>query len=323
MPSSIFIQLFFLSAVLQNPNHVIVMSKRVDGFDLTLNLTTRFMPHIVPPCQCLPLYNNVPPRNLLYKIFSTLSKLMSNTKMIALPPDANNYKKLLFELEGPVELNQEQYDAYWPLVDSVWTKIGGATIQQNGTIEVQHYECRLRKSKKTGTKTQNEGRVVKNRITFARVKDLCQVRMKITRTLERPILVRIERKDNNKHTHDIEESFRLCGLPTAVRRVIQTEASKDYTAAQIFHALKGAGKSEGSSDLEIAGGSSLKRYINKPCFIFLLIYQIDKILSMRNVGIVQITAHCYKVYPSELMSMKHVPYYLQKDGYLPNLMYWM
>ena len=86
--------------------------------------------------------------------------------------------------------------------------------------------------------------------------------MKITHTLEAPVHVQIERKDDNMHTHDIEECFRLCGLPTAAKRVVQAEleAKKDYTAAQIFQAIKGAGNVEGPTDLEIAGGSSLKRY---------------------------------------------------------------
>jgi hypothetical protein len=188
---------------------------------------------------------------------------MSNTtgnKMINVPEQADHYKEILFNLEKPVVLNAEQFDTFWPLVDSVWTKIGGITTQQNGTVEVQHYECRLRKSKKTGTNVaKKEGRVVKNRITSARVKDLCQVRMKTTRTLTEPITVTLERKDENTHTHSLEESFRLCGPPSAVKRIVREEASKDYTAAQIFHALKGAGKIEGSAALEAIGGASLKR----------------------------------------------------------------
>jgi hypothetical protein len=199
----------------------------------------------------------------------------------------------------------EQFDTYWPLTDAVWTKIGGKTQQQNGTVEVQHYECRLRKSKKTGTNVaKKEGRVVKARITTSRVKDLCQVRMKMTRTLTEPITITLERKDDpfacfqaialirlrtaiggmrpilgetlsthpskfsrprclkffnmqrdSIHTHDLEETFRLC----AVKRVVQAEADKDYTAAQIFHALKGGGKVDGSVALEAIGGASLKR----------------------------------------------------------------
>jgi hypothetical protein len=35
-----------------------------------------------------------------------------------------------------------------PLSAGAYTKIGGKPIQQNGTVEVQKYECRLRKRKR-------------------------------------------------------------------------------------------------------------------------------------------------------------------------------
>ncbi|KAA8914908.1 hypothetical protein FN846DRAFT_249377 [Sphaerosporella brunnea] len=88
---------------------------------------------------------------------------------------------------------------------------------------------------------------------------LCQVRMKIARTLMEPITITVKQKDESTHTHDLEEIFRLCGLPSAVKRVVQAEANKDYTAAQIFHALKGGGEMEGFTPLEAIGGASLKR----------------------------------------------------------------
>jgi hypothetical protein len=43
-----------------------------------------------------------------------------------------------------------QFGEYWPLISTVYTKLGGKNIQQNGTVEVQRYECRLRKSNKNG-----------------------------------------------------------------------------------------------------------------------------------------------------------------------------
>jgi len=57
----------------------------------------------------------------------------------------------------------------------------------------------------------------------------------------------------------IEEVFRLCGLRSIVKRVIATGVNKIYTPLQIFHALKGSGGTEGSENLEAAGGGSLKR----------------------------------------------------------------
>jgi hypothetical protein len=213
---------------------------------------------------CCPSINTEDPRRTAKyphrKISATTTNNMTTNNMITVPEQADYYKNILFNLEKPVVLSVEQFDTYWPLTDAVWTKIGGKTQQQNGTVEVQHYECRLRKSKKAGTNVaKKEGRVVKARITTSRVKDLCQVRMKMTRTLTEPITITLERKDDSIHTHDLEETFRLCGLPSAVKRVVQVEADKDYTAAQIFHALKGGGKVDGSVALEAIGGASLKR----------------------------------------------------------------
>ena len=189
--------------------------------------------------------------------------MASSSTMIPVPSQATTYREILFRLENPVQLTLLEFDEYWPLVDTVWTKIGGNTTQRQGTIQVQHYECRLRKSKKTGTNVaRNEGRVVKPRMTAVRIKDLCQVRMKIIRTIpsgSEPVMVFLERKDDAVHTHSIEEVFRLCGLPSIVKRAIATEANKNYTPAQIFHALKRSGSTEGSENLEAAGGVSLKR----------------------------------------------------------------
>ena len=195
------------------------------------------------------------------------SKKMSSSStipaMIPVPEQAHIYREMLFHLENPVELTEQQFDEYWPLVDTVWTKIGGSTVQRGGTIRVQHYECRLRKSKKTGTNvSRKEGRVVKPRITEVRVKDLCQVQMKITHTIptsSEPVTVLLERKTVAVHTHSVDEIFRICGLPSIIKQVIATEVKKNYTAAQIFHALKGSSKIEGMDNLEAAGGSSLIR----------------------------------------------------------------
>ena len=47
-------------------------------------------------------------------------------------------------------LTESEFDEYWPLMSTVYTKIRGLLLQQNGELEVQKYECRLRKSKKGG-----------------------------------------------------------------------------------------------------------------------------------------------------------------------------
>jgi len=70
----------------------------------------------------------------------------------------------------------------------------------------------------------------------------------------------IERLDEHIHTHDIEESFRIKN-PSILRDYIKTEAAKNYSAAQIYHAVRGAGTHEGSERLGELGGS-LKRKVS-------------------------------------------------------------
>ena len=83
-----------------------------------------------------------------------LSYLQVHTKMtttlIPIPDDAYERSNLLFSLKKAITLPCGEFERNWPLVNTVYTKIGGLLPQQNGTVEVQKYECRLRKSKKQG-----------------------------------------------------------------------------------------------------------------------------------------------------------------------------
>jgi len=129
---------------------------------------------------------------------------MSSSIMISLPSQADTYRDMFFQLEKPVQLTQHEFDEFWPLIDTVWTKIGRNTTQQQGTIQVQLYEYHLRKSQKTSTNVaRNEGRIVKPPITAVWIKDLCEARMKITRTTpsgSEPVMVFLERKYDTAQT---------------------------------------------------------------------------------------------------------------------------
>ena len=115
------------------------------------------------------------------------------------------------------------------------------------TIRVQKYECRPRKSTKSGTvtaKVDSEGKIIKRRNSSICDKDLCHVRIKVSRPDDSTV-VTIERFDKYIHTHDIEESFRI-KKPSILLGYIKSEAAKNYSAAQIYHAFRGAGTHEGS-----------------------------------------------------------------------------
>jgi hypothetical protein len=89
--------------------------------------------------------------------------------------------------------------------------------------------------------------------------------MKIMREIERENTVTIERvgrgKDTsnyNHHTHDIEESVHY-KRPELLRSIARVEREKNYTSAQVYAALRGVGRAEGSDRFELADGASMTR----------------------------------------------------------------
>ena len=181
-------------------------------------------------------------------------------------PDTLHARAMLFDLSKPVTMSSDTFSETWPYVDSVYTKLRGEELQAYGTVRVQKYECRLRKSKKSSTtRGAPDNKVIKRRHSSIRDQGLCQVRIKVSRPVDGSA-VTIERLDEYTHTHDIEESFRV-KKPSILVNYIAIEAAKNYSASQIFHAFRGAGTAEGSERLASIGGSSLRRYVTVPCLL--------------------------------------------------------
>ena len=69
----------------------------------------------------------------------------------------------------------------WPLVSSVYTFC--KKLQQNGTLEVEHRECRFKKSRKSGYITAVAGNdpEIKQQNSTIRENDQCLVTVKLTR----------------------------------------------------------------------------------------------------------------------------------------------
>ena len=71
-------------------------------------------------------------------------------------------------------------------MDSVYSKLQQELLQAYGTVRVQKYECRLRKSKKSSTArvADSDGKVIKRRHSSIRDSDLCNVRIKVSRPVD-------------------------------------------------------------------------------------------------------------------------------------------
>ena len=155
---------------------------------------------------------------------------------------------------------QSEFDEYWPLISTVYTKIGGLLQQQNGELEVQKYECRLRKSKKGGKPPPTAG-VKKCYGATIRVPGLCVVRIKTSRTVSAPITITIQRLDEYEHRHTLERS-REIAPSKLVLYLAATEAAKGHTPAQVLNALRGIGEHPRvlNALLKYVGGAHLTRY---------------------------------------------------------------
>ena len=179
--------------------------------------------------------------------------------MMPISVEALHNRAILFDLSKPVTMPLAAFDEAWRYVDSVYTTLRGEDLRAYGTVRVQKYECRLRKSKKSNTtRDAPDGKVIKRRHSSIRDQGICNVRIKVSRLVDGSA-VTIEHLDEHTHTHDIEESFRI-KKPSILLSYIAAEAAKNYSASQIFHALRGAGTAEGSERLEAIGGSSLTRH---------------------------------------------------------------
>ena len=115
--------------------------------------------------------------------------------LIPIPKSAEFWCNKLFHLHTPIVLTAEEFDTYWPLISTVYTKLSGCTSQQNGEVTVQRYECQLRKSKKAGKPPPVKDGVKKRYGTTVQQSRLCQVRIKVTHTVNKPITVTVERLD--------------------------------------------------------------------------------------------------------------------------------
>ena len=77
-------------------------------------------------------------------------------------------------------MSPEVFAESWPYVDSVYIKLQQELLQQNGTIRVQKYKCRLCKSKKSGAYNATDSKFLKSQYTSICDQYLCQVRIKVS-----------------------------------------------------------------------------------------------------------------------------------------------
>ena len=122
---------------------------------------------------------NTPSRRTLFltdrKYYNMSEALMPVTT------DDFQYRTLLFDLTEPITLPITKFNEVWPYVSSVYSKTGSELLQCNSTMKVHRYECRMRRSMKSSTTRVATDKIIKRRNSTIRDKDLCSVRMRVSR----------------------------------------------------------------------------------------------------------------------------------------------
>ncbi|KAL9604484.1 MAG: hypothetical protein Q9219_000449 [cf. Caloplaca sp. 3 TL-2023] len=101
----------------------------------------------------------------------------SNMKTVPNPPDLENWRKKLFEVEDTVTMTEEEFQTYFPHIDNVYSH--RSTQKYKRKPFVSHYwDCRM-KGRPPGT-AKSDDPSKKKRKRQARERDLCDVKIKIT-----------------------------------------------------------------------------------------------------------------------------------------------
>lgn len=145
-------------------------------------------------------------------------------------------RDLLFYVNSSLEIPTKDFnDNWWPLVSNIWTKWDSYEYV-NGDIR-KTFVCRFMKHRESSARQKENIPGEKRRITKIRQPGLCLAKINVFWVASSNI-VRIERyKDSPDHTHTLLEVDRI-KRPRAIRRLVETEAVKNYSPPAITSAVK-------------------------------------------------------------------------------------
>ncbi|KAL8712202.1 MAG: hypothetical protein Q9225_006992 [Loekoesia sp. 1 TL-2023] len=123
------------------------------------------------------LQNEIDLRPVAVQDGGTTEGHFSDMKIVPNPPDLENWRKKLFEVEDIVTLTEDEFQTYFPHIDNVYSH--RSTQKYKRKPFVSHYwDCRM-KGRPPGT-PKSEDPAKKKRKRQARKRDLCDVKIKIT-----------------------------------------------------------------------------------------------------------------------------------------------
>jgi len=179
----------------------------------------------------------------------------SGYSLFANPPGLRLLRQRLFDVETPIVLSSDDFEAYWPYVDNVWTRTRKGEPQMEDGSVTDWYSCRLKNfgnKKSYVQKPTPEGK--KSRRRRMREEINCGMSMKVVRT-EGPIKIyRIASIPGPgvKHSHDLGYLDKL-KRNSAIMDTARREAVKGYLPSSVFDQMW-----REPEEMEAAGGKFMK-----------------------------------------------------------------
>jgi len=160
---------------------------------------------------------------------------MAEPPSLSLSP-ANEKRALLFNVGSPFEVPMKEFDEHWwPLITNVWTECSHYK-SADGNFFWKTFSCRF--AKRTKSSSRKEGVVPdKRRKTKIRLAGICSSRIKISHDILSQMVQITRFQSSPDHTHSLRESDQL-KRPQAIRRLIETEAIKNYSPPAIVRVVK-------------------------------------------------------------------------------------
>ncbi|KAL8751392.1 MAG: hypothetical protein Q9184_006081 [Pyrenodesmia sp. 2 TL-2023] len=123
------------------------------------------------------LQNEIDLRPVAVQDGGTTEGRFNNLKTVPNPPDLDNWRQKLFDVEDTVTLTEDEFQTYFPHIDNVYSHRSTQTYKRKPFVS-HYWDCRM-KGRPPGT-AKSEDPSKKKRKRQARERDLCDVKIKIT-----------------------------------------------------------------------------------------------------------------------------------------------
>ncbi|KAL8898235.1 MAG: hypothetical protein Q9207_006812 [Kuettlingeria erythrocarpa] len=123
------------------------------------------------------LQNEIDLRPVAVQDGGTTEGRFKDLKLVPNPPDLDNWRQKLFDVEDTITLTEDEFQTYFPHIDNVYSHRSTQTYKRKPFVS-HYWDCRM-KGRPPGT-AKSEDPSKKKRKRQARERDLCDFKIKIT-----------------------------------------------------------------------------------------------------------------------------------------------